>query len=183
MRLAIVGFALILAACGQQTPTATVAVFAPAAHERAISESFDYSVAEQRDATRVEERASRSRTSERTVHRTEPTPKPNNRRSTASPRETQLGTHCGPGKKTRPVMVACWTPIVTRYPWPNLNRVWNVMACESEGDQAATGIPTRYGRARGLLQILNGPYDPAANVARAWEMSRGGTDWSPWDCA
>jgi hypothetical protein len=178
LRLAIVGLALILAACGQQTPTATVAVFAPAAHE-----TRQGVLAEQRDATRAEERASRSRTSDRTVQRTEPAPKPNNRRSLVPRPETPGGTHCGPGKKSRPVMVACWTPLVTRYPWPNLNRVWNVMACESGGDQTATGIPTRYGRARGLLQILNGPYDPAANVARAWEMSRGGTDWSPWDCA
>jgi hypothetical protein len=157
------GLALILAACGQQTPTAIVEVFAPAAHETRIG-----ALAEQRDAALIEERASRSRKAAR--------PQP--------PRpETPSGTHCGPGKKSRPVMVACWTPLVTRYPWPSLNRVWNVMACESEGDQAATGTLTRYGRARGLLQILNGPYDPAANVARAWVMSRGGTDWSPWDCA
>jgi hypothetical protein len=62
LRLAIVGLALAVAACGQQTPTATVAVFAPAAHE-----TRQGVLAEQRDATRTEERASRSRTSERAV--------------------------------------------------------------------------------------------------------------------
>jgi hypothetical protein len=70
LRLAIVGLALILAACGQQTPTATVAVFAPAAHE-----TRQGVLAEQRDATRVEERASRSRTSERTVQPPGPAPR------------------------------------------------------------------------------------------------------------
>jgi hypothetical protein len=79
LRLAIVGLALVLAACGQQTPTATVAVFAPAAHE-----ARQGVLAEQRDAMRTEERASRSRTSERTVQRTAP-----------PPRGTPLGTPAG----------------------------------------------------------------------------------------
>jgi hypothetical protein len=90
LRLAIVGLALILAACGQQTPTATVAVFAPAAHETRLGV-----LAEQRDATRVEERASRSRTSEGTVQRTEPAPKPVTRRPAAPWRGTPLGTSSG----------------------------------------------------------------------------------------
>lgn len=80
-------------------------------------------------------------------------------------------------------MVACWTPLVSRYPWPSLGRVWSVMTCESQGDQNATGMPTRAGRARGLLQLMEGPYDPAQNIAGAWTKSKHGTDWSPWDCA
>jgi hypothetical protein len=89
---------------------------------------------------------------------------------------------CGPGKKSRQQMIACWTPLVSQWPWPNVGRVWSVMECESQGDQTAIGPATRYGRAHGLMQIMNGPYDPQANMAAAWAISAGGTRWGRWDC-
>jgi hypothetical protein len=166
LRLAIVGLAVLLAACGPTHPTATsVAVFAPAALE-----ARQGALAEQRDAARVEERASRSRR-----FATIPVAAP--ARATSPP-----AGGCGPGKKPRAVMVACWTLLVARYPWPNLAKVWSVMACESQGDPAATGPPTRTGRAHGLMQLMGGPYDPAQNIAAAWTKSRHGTDWTPWTC-
>jgi hypothetical protein len=59
----------------------------------------------------------------------------------------------------------------------------SVALCESEYDIGATG---RAGE-RGWFQIhpVHGhwsSYDPEVNVAYAYRLSRGGTNWSAWSC-
>lgn len=75
-------------------------------------------------------------------------------------------------------MQSCWGALVGQYPWPSTATVWRVMYCESKGDPWAHN-PSG---ANGLMQEMGGPYDPAANIARAWSQSRQGTNWSPWTC-
>jgi hypothetical protein len=71
-----------------------------------------------------------------------------------------------------------WADLINRYPWPT-QTAYRIMMCESGGD--ANAYNSRSG-ATGLFQILNGPFDPAANVATAFRMwqQRG---WQPWTCA
>lgn len=71
-----------------------------------------------------------------------------------------------------------WADLINQYPWPT-GTAYRIMMCESGGD--ANAYNARSG-ATGLFQILNGPFDPAANVAMAFRMwqQRG---WQPWTCA
>jgi soluble lytic murein transglycosylase-like protein len=73
----------------------------------------------------------------------------------------------------------CWSGLVGQYAWPSTTKVWSVMWCESKGDPTAHNASG----ANGLMQEMNGPYDPAANIARAWSQSRHGTYWVPWSCS
>lgn len=60
-------------------------------------------------------------------------------------------------------------------------QAFRVVQCESGGDPNNTGPLTRYGRARGLFQIMNGSYDPETNVRQAWAkyvVNR----WRQWVC-
>jgi hypothetical protein len=71
-----------------------------------------------------------------------------------------------------------WADLINQYPWPT-QTAYRIMMCESGGN--ANAYNARSG-ATGLFQILNGPFDPAANVATAFRMwqQRG---WQPWTCA
>jgi hypothetical protein len=71
-----------------------------------------------------------------------------------------------------------WADLINQYPWPT-GTAYRIMMCESGGN--ANAYNPRSG-ATGLFQILNGPFDPAANVATAFRMwqQRG---WQPWTCA
>ena len=68
-----------------------------------------------------------------------------------------------------------WSHLINQYPWPT-QTAYRIMMCESGGDPNAYNA--RSG-ATGLFQILDGPRDPAENVALAFRMwqSRG---WQPW---
>lgn len=76
-----------------------------------------------------------------------------------------------------------WRPLVARYPW-DVNTALAIIRCESGGDPNARN-PTS--SATGLLQILGGPTDPAANIDLGWSMynqpARGGgiRGWTPWN--
>ena len=76
---------------------------------------------------------------------------------------------------------ACWDGLIAQYAW-NQATAFRIMMCESGGNPYAVGPPTRYGRAKGLMQIMGyGSFDPATNMAQAWNIySRRG--WSPWVC-
>jgi hypothetical protein len=76
---------------------------------------------------------------------------------------------------TRAPAYGPWADLINQYPWPT-DTASRVMMCESRGD--ANAYNPRSG-ATGLFQILNGPFDPAQNVALAFQMwqSRG---WQPW---
>jgi hypothetical protein len=71
-----------------------------------------------------------------------------------------------------------WADLINQYPWPT-QTAYRIRMCESGGN--ANAYNARSG-ATGLFQILNGPFDPAANVAMAFRMwqQRG---WQPWTCA
>lgn len=72
---------------------------------------------------------------------------------------------------------ACWDGLLAQYSW-NTTSAFNVMWCESTGNPNAKNPRST---ATGLFQILNGPYDPAANVKLAYDMySKRG--WQPWVC-
>lgn len=68
-----------------------------------------------------------------------------------------------------------WSHLINQYPWP-ADQAYRIMMCESGGN--ANAYNPRSG-ATGLFQILNGPFDPAENVALAFRMwqQRG---WQPW---
>lgn len=71
-----------------------------------------------------------------------------------------------------------WAHLVSRYPW-TVGTACAVLACESGGNPNARNPSSS---ATGLFQILGGPVDPAANVARAYAMwhARG---WQPWNAS
>ena len=73
---------------------------------------------------------------------------------------------------------ACWDNLIARYSWPTA-RVFSVMMCESRGNPYDIGIPTRYGRAVGLMQDMGGPEDPAANMEVAYQKYKA-SGWGPW---
>lgn len=69
-----------------------------------------------------------------------------------------------------------WRPLISQYPWP-VDTACRILLCESNGDANARN---RSG-ATGLLQVMGGSTDPAANVAQAFAMwsHRG---FAPWVC-
>jgi hypothetical protein len=69
-----------------------------------------------------------------------------------------------------------WGHLVFAYDWPH-STACAVLGCESGGNPNAKN---RRSSATGLFQILNGPYDPAANVALAYRMWRA-RGWQPWN--
>lgn len=79
---------------------------------------------------------------------------------------------------------ACWDGLLGQYAW-STSKAFSVMMCESGGDPHNVGPPTRYGTAKGLMQVLpDGSFDPATNMAQAWKKYVGaGHSWSPWTCA
>lgn len=80
-----------------------------------------------------------------------------------------------------PAAVERWRPLVSQYPW-SVETVLRIMKCESGGNPNAVGPRQPNGsHPIGLMQILNGPFDPAANIALAYKMysQRG---WQPWAC-
>lgn len=78
---------------------------------------------------------------------------------------------------------ACWFGLIASYAWP-AETMFSIMFCESHGNPNAYNKTPVYSNgqvyhAQGLMQILGGPYDPAASVAKAHEMwSERGTQ--PW---
>jgi hypothetical protein len=72
----------------------------------------------------------------------------------------------------------CWDGLIAKYPWPTAT-MFNVMMCESAGNPWDTGIQTSYGRARGLMQDMEGPYDPEQNMAVAYSKYRS-NGLGPW---
>lgn len=82
------------------------------------------------------------------------------------------------GEKSLAEAHACWDGLLARYPWPT-STAFSVMYCESKGDPWAYN--PSFG-ATGLMQILHGPTDPAANVTLAFRMWTE-RSWSPWVCA
>lgn len=78
-----------------------------------------------------------------------------------------------------------WRALVSQYPWP-VEEALRVMKCESGGRADAVGprYVDRYGKSHwpmSLFQVMDGPADPAANVAVAYGMwARAG--WGPWTC-
>jgi soluble lytic murein transglycosylase-like protein len=67
-----------------------------------------------------------------------------------------------------------WKAIIRRHPW-DVGVAERIVSCESRGNPNARN---RSG-ATGLFQILGGPLDPVANVARAYDMYRA-RGWQPW---
>lgn len=67
--------------------------------------------------------------------------------------------------------------------FPNeIYKTCGVMACESSGDPNAIGPRQPDGSyPHGLMQILNGPFDPEENMALAASM-RARRGWQPWAC-
>lgn len=138
-------------------------------HARTVDQIVDLAVAN-RDR-KFEERASRSRpapTTSTSTTRPRPKPKP---ASTLTRAIQQM-----PRRTYRPG-VEQWRAAVSQYPW-NVETALRIMQCESGGNPNAYN--SKYG-ATGLFQILHGPWDPYANIARAYEMysQRG---WQPWVC-
>ena len=79
--------------------------------------------------------------------------------------------------KSRAAARDCWWGLISQYDW-NDEYAFNVMWCESTGNPNAKNSRST---ATGLFQILNGPYDPEANVRLAHQMySKRG--WQPWVC-
>jgi len=77
---------------------------------------------------------------------------------------------------------ACWDGLLAQYPW-STSKAFAVMMCESGGDPYNVGPPTRYGTAKGLMQVLpDGSFDPATNMAQAWDKYKA-RGWQPWVCA
>lgn len=72
----------------------------------------------------------------------------------------------------------CWDNLLANQSW-NASTAFSVLMCESEGDPYDVN---RSSNATGLMQILGGPKDPAANIALAYDMysHRG---WQPWDAS
>lgn len=68
-----------------------------------------------------------------------------------------------------------WLHLVSAYDWP-VATACAVLGCESGGNPNARNSRSS---ATGLFQILNGPTDPAANVALAYRMWRA-RGWQPW---
>lgn len=70
-----------------------------------------------------------------------------------------------------------WRPLVASYPDWSVDLMLRVMWCESRGNPNADNPRST---ANGLFQILDGPFDPAANVSLAHSMwsSRGTQPWS-----
>lgn len=85
------------------------------------------------------------------------------------------------GRMQPPQAHACWDRLINQYAWPHA-KAFAVMYCESTGDPNNTGPQTRYGRGHGLMQVMNGPYDPDANMALAFQMWKK-SGWGPWSCA
>jgi hypothetical protein len=73
----------------------------------------------------------------------------------------------------RPRLSGDWEALLARHPW-DLDIARQVLWCESRGDANAENSGHN-----GLFQINGGPFDPAANVALAYDMysTRG---WQPW---
>ena len=67
-----------------------------------------------------------------------------------------------------------WKAIVARHPW-DVGVAERIVWCESRGNPNARNSSG----AAGLFQILGGPMDPVANVARAYDMYRT-RGWQPW---
>lgn len=76
---------------------------------------------------------------------------------------------------------ACWDGLLASYAW-NTTTAFRIMWCESKGDPRNVGPPTRFGTAKGLMQVLpDGSFDPVVNMQQAWaKFSRSG--WRPWVC-
>ncbi len=72
---------------------------------------------------------------------------------------------------------ACWDGLLGQYAWPTA-RMFSVMMCESNGDPD-DGNPSG---AHGLMQDLNGPYDPAANMQVAFGKYQA-SGLHPWDAS
>jgi hypothetical protein len=72
--------------------------------------------------------------------------------------------------------VHAWQPLVACLWGPAAPTAFRVVGCESGGNPNAREPHTG---AAGLFQILGGPFDPEANVRRAFAMwqARG---WQPW---
>lgn len=72
-----------------------------------------------------------------------------------------------------------WASLVTELWGPAAPTAFRVIRCESGGRPDAVGPQTRYGRARGLFQVMNGPMEVVANIRTAFAMyQRRG--WGPW---
>lgn len=101
-------------------------------------------------------------------------------RPTPPPRANRATRHSTAAAPIRRVTGSCsgWAHLVGRYAWP-VGTACAVLACESRGNPNARN---RSSSATGLFQILNGPADPAANVAQAYAMwsARG---WQPWNAS
>lgn len=109
----------------------------------------------------------------------------------ADPSKWVLPEGCDPNsKKPYALMVHCWDGLVRQWSWPNIATVYRIMGCESQGKANARGPPQVWvirGKRttvypEGLMQVVNGGYDPHANLSRTWEKSKQGRDWSPWEC-
>jgi hypothetical protein len=72
----------------------------------------------------------------------------------------------------------CWDGLIARFAWSQ-SKAFAVMYCESKGNPYADNPSSS---ATGLMQILDGPMDPLANMSQAYSMyqDRG---WQPWVCA
>jgi hypothetical protein len=78
--------------------------------------------------------------------------------------------------------VARWINLVEKYFPAEIYKTCRVMACESGGNPGAVGPRQPNGSyPQGLMQILNGPFDPEANMALAARM-RASRGWQPWAC-
>lgn len=80
-----------------------------------------------------------------------------------------------PRVQPAPTYAGDWVSLIASLPWDSATAL-RIVRCESGGN------PNAYNRssgATGLFQILNGPFDPIANVRTAFGMwqSRG---WQPW---
>ena len=141
-------------------------------------------LAPERDNTAAFAEASRSflRVSVATPSTAAPTttiPPPTTTTTTAAPRRVAptVPATTSSCSKSRSAARDCWWGLISQYDW-NDEYAFNVMWCESTGNPNAKNSRST---ATGLFQILNGPYDPEANVRLAHQMySKRG--WQPWVC-
>lgn len=96
-------------------------------------------------------------------------------RKVALAAEQRRATRSNPQQRRIPTY-GPWADLINQYPWPT-QTAYRILQCESGGN--ANAYNARSG-ATGLFQILNGPWDPRANVELAFRMwqKRGFQPWS-----
>lgn len=115
-------------------------------------------------------------------------PKPQVQSEAQEPVIASSDGSCGPEAMSRAQAHSCWDALIqgpseSPYQW-SYSKAFEIMYCESRGDYLAHNKSG----ANGLMQVMGGPYDPAANMSAAYELylesiKENGNGWRPWVCA